>query len=188
MIISIIKCGMILLILSQTSTVAVYAITDYYLYQDLTHWGRDHIYAVLKTVFLNAYSWMKLYEFILRFHWSLFLKVQLTYFKHWFRNSLGADQATSHYVNQWWLDYLFPDKIPFSAKSGRPFTFADYGCRDGGISVPLIKHLIGQVFWLDVSKIYSVCMLCILATNGYSEDNVFHCKYLIYGIDDLCID
>ena len=31
--------------------------------------------------------------------------VQLTIFQHWFRQWLGADQATSHYLNQWRLDY-----------------------------------------------------------------------------------
>ena len=33
----------------------------------------------------NAFSWMKLYEFRLKFHWSLFLRVQLTIFQHRFR-------------------------------------------------------------------------------------------------------
>ena len=41
--------------------------------------------------------------------------------------------------------YLFPEKIPFSAKDGGAFAVADYGCRDGGVSVPLIRHLIGVV-------------------------------------------
>ena len=48
---------------------------------------------------------MKMYEFRLRFHWSLFLRVQLTIFQHWFRWWLDADQATSHYLYQWWLGY-----------------------------------------------------------------------------------
>ena len=46
-----------------------------------------------------------MFEFWLKFHWSLFLGVQLTISQHWFRWWLGADQATSHYLNQWWLDY-----------------------------------------------------------------------------------
>ena len=50
--------------------------------------------------FSNGFSWMKLYEFWLKFHWSLFLAVQLTIFQHWFRKWLGAGQATSHYLNQ----------------------------------------------------------------------------------------
>ena len=32
-----------------------------------------------------AFSWMKMLEFRLNFHWSLFLRVQLTIFQHWFR-------------------------------------------------------------------------------------------------------
>ena len=43
-----------------------------------------------------------MFEFRLKFHWRLFLKVQLTIFQHWFRYWLGAEQATSHYLNQWW--------------------------------------------------------------------------------------
>ena len=74
-------------------------------WQLLTHWGRDNMDAVSQTTLSNAFSWMKMLEFRLRFHWSLFLWVQLTKFQHWFRQWLGADQATSHYMNQWWLVY-----------------------------------------------------------------------------------
>ena len=55
--------------------------------------------------FSNAFSWMKTFEFRLKFHWSLFLRVQLTIFRHQSRWWLGAVQATSHYLNQWWLVY-----------------------------------------------------------------------------------
>ena len=41
----------------------------------------------------------------LRFHWSLFLRFESTIFQHWFRWWLGADQTTSHHLNQWWLVY-----------------------------------------------------------------------------------
>ena len=34
--------------------------------------------AIFQTIFSNAYSSMKMYEFRLKFHWSLFLGVQLT--------------------------------------------------------------------------------------------------------------
>ena len=40
--------------------------------------------------------------FWLKFHWSLFIRVQLTITQHWFRLWLGAVQATSHYLNQCW--------------------------------------------------------------------------------------
>ena len=72
---------------------------------NLTHWGRDKMAAIFQTKFSNAYSWIKMLTFLLRFHWSLFPRVQLTIFKHWFRWWLGAGQATSHFLNQWWLVY-----------------------------------------------------------------------------------
>ena len=59
--------------------------------------------AMSQTTFSNAFSWMKMYEFRLKFHWSLFLRVQLTISHHWFRWWLGAGQATSHCLKQCWL-------------------------------------------------------------------------------------
>ena len=41
--------------------------------------------AIFQTTFWSAFSWMKMFEFRLRFHWSLFLRVQLTTFDHWLR-------------------------------------------------------------------------------------------------------
>ena len=43
---------------------------------------------------------MKIFVFWLKFHWSMFLRVQLTITQHWFIWWLGAEQATSHYLNQ----------------------------------------------------------------------------------------
>ena len=51
----------------------------------LTHWDRDKMAAISQTILSNAFSWMKMLEFQLKFHWSLFLRVQLTIFQHWFR-------------------------------------------------------------------------------------------------------
>ena len=53
----------------------------------LTRWGRDKIDAILQTTFSNAISWKKMFEFRLKFHWSLFLKVQLAVF------SIGSDNG-----------------------------------------------------------------------------------------------
>ena len=50
-----------------------------------THWGRDKMDAISQTIFSSAFSWMKMFEFRLKFQWSLFLRVQLTIFQHWFR-------------------------------------------------------------------------------------------------------
>ena len=70
---------------------------------ELTHWGRDKMASISQTIFLNVFSWLKMYEFRLRFDWSLFLRLQLTLIQHWFRKWLGVDKATSHHLNQWWL-------------------------------------------------------------------------------------
>ena len=51
----------------------------------LTHWGRDKMDAISQTTFSNAFSLMKMYEFRLRFHWSLFIRSELTIYQHWFR-------------------------------------------------------------------------------------------------------
>ena len=61
--------------------------------------------AISQTTFSNVSSWMRMFDFWLNFHLSLFLRVQSTIFQHWFIQWLGADQATSNYLNQWWLVY-----------------------------------------------------------------------------------
>ena len=49
------------------------------------------------TIFSDAFSWQKMYEFRLQFHRSLFPMVQLTISQHWFRWT-----APNHFPNQWW--------------------------------------------------------------------------------------
>ena len=78
---------------------------DKYGWIALRHWGRDIMATIFQTIFSHAFSWMKMYKFRLRFHWSLSLRDQLTIFQHCFGWWLGADQATSHYLNQWLLVY-----------------------------------------------------------------------------------
>ena len=60
---------------------------------------------IFQTTLSNSFSSLKMFEFLLNFHWSLFLRVHLTIAHHWFRWWLGADQATSHYLNQGWKVY-----------------------------------------------------------------------------------
>ena len=50
---------------------------------NLIHWGQDKMAAIFQT-FSNAFFWMKMYKFQLRFH-CLFPRVQLTIFQHWFK-------------------------------------------------------------------------------------------------------
>ena len=51
----------------------------------LTHWGRDKMAATSQTSLSNAFSWIKMWEFCLRIHWSLFLSFELRIFQHWLR-------------------------------------------------------------------------------------------------------
>ena len=59
--------------------VSVSALLVFYAYS-LTHQGRDKMAVVSQTTFSNTFSWIKMYEFRLRFHWSLFPKIWLTIF------------------------------------------------------------------------------------------------------------
>ena len=51
----------------------------------LTHWGWDKMADISQTTFSHAFSWMKIYEFRLRFHWNFSPRFQLMIFQHWFR-------------------------------------------------------------------------------------------------------
>ena len=52
---------------------------------DLTHLPLDKMAAISQTIYSDAFSRMKSFIFWLKFHWSLFLRVQMTITKHWFR-------------------------------------------------------------------------------------------------------
>ena len=51
----------------------------------LTHLPLDKMAANLADDFSNEFSWMKMIELWFKFHWNLFLWVQLTIGQHWFR-------------------------------------------------------------------------------------------------------
>ena len=50
-----------------------------------THWGPEKMATISQTTLSNSFSWMKLLEFRLKFHWNLLHRVQLTIFQHWLR-------------------------------------------------------------------------------------------------------
>ena len=55
-------------------------------YGCFTHWRREKMTAIFQTTFSHAFSWMKMYEFWSKFHWSLFVWVDIltTNKFHWF--------------------------------------------------------------------------------------------------------
>ena len=51
----------------------------------LIHLRLDKMAAISQTTVWNAFSWIKSVLLRFKFHWSLFPRVQLTIFQHWFR-------------------------------------------------------------------------------------------------------
>ena len=45
----------------------------------LTHWCRDKVASISQTTLSNAFSWMKMFEFRLKFYWSLSLRSDWQY-------------------------------------------------------------------------------------------------------------
>ena len=56
-----------------------------FLFQGVNSSPPNKMATISQTVFSDAYSWMKRFLFWLKFHWSLFLRVQLTITQHWLR-------------------------------------------------------------------------------------------------------
>ena len=54
-------------------------------WNEFAHIGQDEIVAILQTTVSNTFLWMKMYWLRLKFHWSLFIRVQLPMFQHWFK-------------------------------------------------------------------------------------------------------
>ena len=53
--------------------------------KSLTQWGRYKVAAISQMTHSNALCRMKMFEFWLKFHWNMFLGVELTTIQHWFR-------------------------------------------------------------------------------------------------------
>ena len=60
----------------------------------LTHWGRDKMDAISQTTFGSTFSWMKVSEFRLKFHWRLFLR------SNWQYSSIGLDNGLAPSTRQ----------------------------------------------------------------------------------------
>ena len=73
----------------------------------LTHWGQDKMAVIFRTIFSNAFSWMKMYEFRLNCHWRFFLRVHLTIFQQWFRPGGGTPYVMGDtYVPRFWPPFF----------------------------------------------------------------------------------
>ena len=61
--------------------------------------------AISQTTFWSAFSWMKMFELRLKFHWSLFQRVQLTIFQHCLDNGLAPIRRQAIIWTKWCLFY-----------------------------------------------------------------------------------
>ena len=52
---------------------------------NLTHLPLTKMASVSQTIYSDAFYRMQIFSFWLQFHWSVFLRVQLTITQHWFR-------------------------------------------------------------------------------------------------------
>ena len=56
----------------------------------LTQWGRYKVAAISQRTFSNAFSWMKMFKFLLKFHWNWFCWVS-----NWHYSRIGSDNGLS---------------------------------------------------------------------------------------------
>ena len=63
-------------VLSFFAMVVMLLIFTYTISQQLINWGRDKMAAFLQMIFSSTFSWMKIFEFWSKFHWSLFTRVR----------------------------------------------------------------------------------------------------------------
>ena len=154
---------------------------------NLTHWDRNKMAAFFQTIFLNAFSAIKSFEFRLSVHWKLFPGVQLTLFQHCFRWWLGAGQATSHYLKQWWLVYWriyasiglneLTDTLIFCMTSLRMKPLLLLPHHDGPLLLSMVTMLMAHAAVsnplqhpvpLQVSRIYTI-VIRLISLEGYSR-------------------
>ena len=101
--------------------------------------GRHFADDICKCIFLDEIYWFRL-----KFHWRLFPRVHLPIFPYWFRQWLGADHATSQYLNQCWSNSL------------------THICGTRGIWVN--NHLIRKLAWVFYRAMRTICDQLLLIT------------------------
>ena len=70
-----------------------------YLVIPLIHWGLNKMVGILYTAFLNAFLWIKIFEFWYWFYWNFFWGVKLITGQHWHRSWIYTERETSGYLN-----------------------------------------------------------------------------------------
>ena len=126
---------------------------------------------------------MQLYEFSLEFHLSLFPNSNLQYFSigsEWH----GVDQATNHYLKQWWLDYrLIYASLVLNEFKRFPLSFSDI------TSVWILAHYVmGKFCDTHIMSIAGVVnVTCTENVLLFAMRNSYVSKILLTGIVDNVI-
>ena len=116
--------------------------------QLLTHLPLNKVAAISQMALSNTFSWMKMLEFRLKFHWNLVLRVQLTIIEHWFTWWLGAVRATSHYLNQWTNADLFHRRVRNSGEMS--FNDFEYAVANQTIPFKMVDEISQNIAVLRV--------------------------------------
>ena len=86
---------------------------------------------------IHAFSWMNMFQFRLKFHWSLFARVQLTIIQHRLVDAMPLSApmmvslpmhicvTRSQWVNQWWIivNWLLRNKFCSISSKMQELTF-----------------------------------------------------------------
>ena len=78
-------CQESIMICGTNNTVVGWFVVGFKFVVILTLLPLDKMAGVSQTTVSYAFSWMKIFVFRFKFHWSLLLRVQLTISEHWFR-------------------------------------------------------------------------------------------------------
>ena len=81
----------------------------------LIHLHQDKMTTISQMIYSDAFSWMTSFVFWLKFHWSLFLRVQLTITQHWVREWHNKSQNLK--VSRLVLQLSLPNPLKPGVKS-----------------------------------------------------------------------
>ena len=128
-------------------------------------WGREKIPPFHRRFFQNAFTSGKSYELRSRFHWSLFLLLELTIFLHWFKYWLGVDQVLDQVsfdpIQTWIFIFIWVNRLFVSVNSSI-YNFA-YKAGDIPLRQPLIQN---WLFYRDMERTKTL-KLFTLIFNGF---------------------
>ena len=158
----------------------------------LIHRDRDEMGDICQATHLSVFSSLQKLILWQNNRWRLFLWVQLAINQHWFRQWLGAEQAISHYLNQWspslpthicvtrpqWVNDISHFDISFSVGTILKI------CRIGNLDCFMIQYDTFQDLtkarrhYIAIHNLSVACNLsCIIAALPVKPIAIWHLEY-----------